>query len=325
MERTTQLRLFIRLCGLILTLGAASLTAWYCIPHTYASASTHAEKKQRCASANASYSSLVHQFDYNAKASLQVKEISVTQQDEVSIHDITYVSEDHIVSAYLVVPTGQGPFAGALFMHWLDDSPTGNRDEFLQDAITLAHKGTISLLPQGFYPWITPPTNSAKDCEATIQQTIALRRGLDLLVSTTTIDPQRIAFVGHDYGAMYGSILAGIDKRIKAAVLMAPTARFSNWNVPFFLDTLTARQRLDYTVDTASIDPITLMEYVSPTPVLFQYGRLDKYVSLADLNNLVEVAKDPTTIKLYATDHALADDLSHQDRLNWLETELKLP
>ena len=306
----------------VLLIGAIWLLSGLIMPMKQVSASsTH---KKGCVSANASYEDMVHQFDYDNKASLQQKELGVTTQNGVSVHDITYVSQNRVVSAYLVVPTGTGPFAGILFMHWLDSSPTANRTEFLHEAITLAQKGTVSLLPQGFYPWVESPKNVQHDCSFTIQQTIAARRGIDLLLSYKQVDSKRIAFVGHDYGAMYGSILAGVDKRIKAFALMTPTARFSNWNVPFFLDTLMPKQRLDYLVDTSSLDPMTFIGHATPAPVLFQFARNDKYVSLADLNNLVEVASNPNTIHLYDADHSLTDGTSQQDRISWLSTQLGL-
>ena len=316
------LRNIAHLTSIVLLAGAIFLIAGSIVPMQRASASS--TQKQGCVSANANYQELVHQFDYTTQKSLQKKEISVTVKNGVSIHDITYISQNKVVSAYLVVPAGNGPFAGILFMHWLDSSLTANRTEFLNEAITLAHKGVVSLLPQGFYPWIEAPQNVKHDCTFTIQQVIAMRRGIDLLLTYKQVDHHRIAFVGHDYGAMYGAVLAGVEKRVKTFILMAPTARFSNWNVPFFLDTLTPKQRLDYTIDTASLDPITFIGYTAPAPVLFQFARQDKYVSLADLNNLVEVAGTPNTIKLYNADHSLTDDLSQRDRIAWISTQLGL-
>ena len=79
-------------------------------------------------------------FDYDVTAALGVKEVSVQQRDSVSIHDITYISRDGgEVPAYLVVPKGSGKFAAVLWGHWLmPNSPTSNREEFLDEAIACA-------------------------------------------------------------------------------------------------------------------------------------------------------------------------------------------
>lgn len=314
------LSLLQRLCAIggIGILGSAWFVAVWVNP------AAHASHAHGCVSADANYKEMVEQFDYNRHAPLQVKDLGVTQQDGVSIHDITYVSEGKVISAYLVTPPGQGPFAGVVFMHWLDSSPTANRTEFLQEAVTLAKKGTVSLLPQGFYPWVESPLNVQHDCSYTIQQTIAIRRGLDLLLSQPSVDHKRVAFVGHDYGAMYGAILAGVEKRFKAFALMAPTERFSIWNVPFFLDTLTPRQRLDYLVDTASLDPITYIGHAAPAPVLLQFARNDRFVALGNAFNLEEVVSSPNESKQYDADHSLTDGNSQQDRIAWISTQLGL-
>jgi dienelactone hydrolase len=303
-------------CGVLLALVEFEL------PQLLPEARAHAGQRG-CVSANASFSALVHQFDYDTHESLHIQEVGVTQQEGASIHDITYVSQGQTVSAYLVTPAGQGPFAAALFVHWLDNAPTANRTEFLQEAVKLAQKGVVSLLPQGLYPWIEAPQGIGHDCAATILQTIVFRRGLDLLLANKTVDRQRVAFVGHDYGAMYGAILSGVEKRFTAFDLMAPTARFSNWNVPFFLDTLTPQQRLDYTVATAAIDPMNYVGHAE-RPIFFQYARQDVFVSLADVNNLLEVTGETATFKVYQADHSLTDGLSQQDRLTWLSGQLGL-
>ena len=51
------------------------------------------------------------------------------------------------------------------------------------------------------------------------QQVIDLRCGVDLLLSRSDVDPQRIAYVGHSWDAGTGAIDA-IDKRIAAFVFM---------------------------------------------------------------------------------------------------------
>ena len=62
------------------------------------------------------------------------------------------------------------------------------------------------------------------DREAYIQAVVDLRRGMDLLLARSDVDPKRLAYVGHSYGAQWGSILSGVDKRMKATVLMVGVA-----------------------------------------------------------------------------------------------------
>ena len=38
-----------------------------------------------------------------------------------------------------------------------------------------------------------------------------------------------MAYVGHDFGAMYGTLAAAVDPRVTHFVFMAGTASFSDW------------------------------------------------------------------------------------------------
>jgi hypothetical protein len=74
---------------------------------------------------------------------------------------------------------------------------------------------------------------AAEDRRLAIEQIVQLRRGLDLLQKKGGEIPP--AFVGPDYGTMYGAALVA-DKRPQAYVLMAPDATFSkNWFLTYFV------------------------------------------------------------------------------------------
>ena len=78
---------------------------------------------------------LRRKFDYDSKAPIDVKEVGVINRNGVRIHDITYASpKNGRVTAYLVVPTRRGRFAGIVFGHW----GYGTRTEFLPEAILYA-------------------------------------------------------------------------------------------------------------------------------------------------------------------------------------------
>jgi cephalosporin-C deacetylase-like acetyl esterase len=161
-----------------------------------------------------------HWFDYDSKQPLDIHDKVIGQFDGGTLHDITYASpKGGPVDAYLVVPTGKGPFAAILFGHW----GNGTRAEFIPEAKIYARAGAISLIPD--YPWDRPapwhktPDHFDKpdvDREIYIQAVVDLRRGIDLLLARPDVDAKRLAYVGHSYGAQWGSILSAVDKRMKA-------------------------------------------------------------------------------------------------------------
>ena len=94
---------------------------------------------------------LLHHFDYDQKAPLDVQELGVEHRGSVTIHNISYASpKGGRVPAFLVVPSGSGPFAGVIWGHWYQEgSPLLNRKEFLEEAVVLASSGVVSLLTDG--------------------------------------------------------------------------------------------------------------------------------------------------------------------------------
>jgi dienelactone hydrolase len=122
------------------------------------------------------------------------------------------------VSAYVVRPTGglaPNSSPGILFLHWLG-SIHNDRTEYLGEAVTLAERGVVSVLPQGYFPWVPDPDGTQLDVQRVRDQVGAISAALNRLVSIRSVDLDRIAIVGHDYGAMYGSLLADSDHRVSA-------------------------------------------------------------------------------------------------------------
>jgi len=102
-----------------------------------------------------------------------------------------------------------GARPGVLFVHWLGDDATTNHTEFEADAIALASAARSAFCSTRCGRRCERRRNAclkrpddADDYANSIRQVVDLRRGIDLLLSYD-VDPQRIAYVGHDFGAMY--------------------------------------------------------------------------------------------------------------------------
>ena len=165
-------------------------------------------------------------FEYDHCAPLGIEET------EVRLHDIAYDSpKGGKVPAYLAEPTGTGPFAGVILLH----PGEGNRATFLAEAIAFARAGAVALSIDGPFtrppPWRRAPhpreTGAYRD--AFVQTVVDIRRGVDLLIFRTDVDANRIGYVGHSFGATLGGVLAGVETRIKAYVLMAGLGEYSDW------------------------------------------------------------------------------------------------
>ena len=116
-----------------------------------------------------------------------------------------------IVTAYLVVPPGKGPFPAVIYGHWcMPGSEKENRKEFLDEAVVLAHSGVISLLPDNVivHPGFVEDKSPLNEQQVAVdvQQDINLRRGADLLLARDDVDPKRLAYVGHSCDALCGRV-----------------------------------------------------------------------------------------------------------------------
>ena len=51
-----------------------------------------------------------------------------------------------------------------------------------------------------------------------VQAVVSVRRGEDRVLQRSDVDPERLAYVGHSYGALIGVDAAATDHRFRAAV-----------------------------------------------------------------------------------------------------------
>ncbi|HVF86332.1 MAG TPA: hypothetical protein VM866_02025 [Pyrinomonadaceae bacterium] len=265
-------------------------------------------------------------FAYDRSAPFDLREESSREQDGITVKDVSYaayVPQRGRVKAYIIKPSGKGSFAGVVFFHWYG-SPNGNRDQFVDEAVALAKQGVVSLLIQGYFPWSQPPTDGATDRRRVIDQTIEVRRALDLLLSQPGVDRKRLAYVGHDYGAMYGAIVAAVDKRIRAYVLVAGIGSFSDWSLKYWLEKTTDDGKKAYRQTMRAVDPITHIPRAKPAKLFFQFANSDKYITRAEATALYNAAGNPKEIKWYDAEHYLNVEAARKDRVEWLRGQLRL-
>jgi predicted esterase len=265
-------------------------------------------------------------FNYDRNAALDLKEESVKEIDGIPVRDISFAAntpQTGRVKAYLVSPAGKGPFAGVIFFHWYGRT-NGDRNQFVDEAVALAKKGTASLLIQGTFPWSQAPTGAAADRQRVINQTIEVRRSLDLLLAQPDVDRSRVAFVGHDYGAMYGAILANVDKRINKYILIAGTGSFSDWSLRYWLAKLPDSEKNAYRKSLNEVDPLTHIARVKSAQFLFQFARSDEHITKEVAENFYNSARAKKEIIWYDGKHELNVEAARQKRIVWLTTQLRL-
>jgi hypothetical protein len=269
------------------------------------------------------FEELVSPFDYDRALPLNVEESGVELKGGISIHDVSYASPGHgRVKAYWVVPPGKGPFAGLIFVH----PGPGNRMNFLDEAVMLAQQGAASLLVEA--PWAQGEAwgktmgEPEHDRQEHIQTAIDLRRAIDFISIRPEVDTNRLGYVGHSFGALFGGILAGVEKHIKAFILMAGVGSFSDVtavNIP----TLKGPALEEYSQVLARIDPIHFIGYAAPAVLFFQLAQHDMFPR-EKLLAYTEAGSEPKQVKWYDADHYSVNETGRGDRMEWLQTQLDL-
>lgn len=238
-------------------------------------------------------------FDYDFKAPLEFQEASVTAKENIKIHDISFAGTGNTrITAFLVVPHGQGPFAGTVFLH----GGAGNRFQFLDEATILAQLGVLSLL-------IEMPYEGSRDY--VIQCIINLRRSVDLLLSMEGVNADKLCYVGHSWGATLGGILAGVEKRFNAFILMAGFPAISK------------HERYYYGSDMDQLDSIHYIGHAAPSSLLFQFAENDVFMTKDEAIQFYENCSAPKLIKWYKTDHNFNEE-ARKFRLEWIKKTLDI-
>jgi poly(3-hydroxybutyrate) depolymerase len=159
-------------------------------------------------------------FDYDAGAPLNVRVSFSHLEGGVRISELTYASpKGSRVPALLFVPSGRGPFAGLIVQHGLPSK----KEDAAFDAEELAGLGAVVIAIDAPFARRSgaPIAFARRDRKEQIQLIVDLRRAVDLLRARADVDDDRIAYLGFSYGAAMGGLLAGIEHRIRAFVLMS--------------------------------------------------------------------------------------------------------
>lgn len=263
-------------------------------------------------------------FDYDREASLAIEDAGRLNQDyPIEIRDVSYASPKEgkgRVTAYLVRPPGDGPFAGMILQHGAE----ANKQQLVIQAAWLAGRGVVALvvdspnarsdveLPRG-----TPGLRVERDL--VVQNVVELRRAVDVLQAQKNVDGKRIGFLGYSAGARAGAVLAGVENRIAAYDLIsggsAPVAEYVRLAPP--------EARQDVRTLLGEIDPLRHVRAAAPAKLFFQNGLQDRVVPRAALVSLYRAASRPKEIRWYEGGHEPTFEV-YRDAIAWLTQRLGL-
>jgi dienelactone hydrolase len=218
------------------------------------------------------------------------------------------------VPALLFTPAGASarhPVPCLVILHGLG----GSKEVMAGMALDAAKAGYASLVIDEYGqgergPLKTVPGRQAQELATTVSQTtVDVRRGLDYLATQPQIDSKRIGLAGVSLGAIIGTVVSGVDTRIKAVVLISGGG---DWGL--ILKTLSSRSAVVGGRDTSAFkdvnwaelsvllapdDPLTFAPHIAPRPLLMLGGRKDTTIVPQAQQELFDAARLPKQIIWY--------------------------
>jgi dienelactone hydrolase len=266
-------------------------------------------------------------FAYDANAPLNLKKTALAASTAAALSNIAYDSPaGGSVPGILAEPVGRtGLRPGLVILH-----PAGGsaRTEAPYAQQLAAHGAVVIAIDA---PYVRRDGSGifvlmSLDRQEQIQLMKDLQRAVDVLLATGTVDPKRIAFEGYSYGGSLGSGFVGLERRLKAAVLIAANGGLvTRVTTPAALAQFTSEScatRASWVHAMTPIEPIRFLPHASATALLFQAGRLDNLVPPADAQALYDAATSPTKeLRWYDAGHLLPQQAS-LDKHEWLHRQI---
>jgi len=204
------------------------------------------------------------------------------------------------------------------------------RAMFVQEAETLATMGIASLLVELPFkqPYVHRANNNAGDADVIRNAVIDARRALDWAAMRPEFNIDRVAVVGHRFGAWAGALLTAVDKRVDAALLMSPPGKPSGWlqvteqpKAKKFRDTFNKEAWGAYLNSIEPLDPEKWIMYAAPAKLHFQFASNDEWVQTLEQVDLYRAASQPKSRQMFEADELLNDE-AKKDRHAWLRRVL---
>lgn len=263
-------------------------------------------------------------YDYDQTAPLNTKTRSTSTYGD-TFYEVEFTSTHHErVSGILSYPDLVGPpLPVVILVHGLGDKKEVDYiaagEKFYREAgyavlrIDLYNHGARKKTDFDFS--FDGPTRY-RSREIITQSVFDLRRAIDFIESREELDHHRIGYYGISLGGIIGTILSGVDDRIKVPVIALAGGRL---NLMYGMKALSQENKNYLSI----MDPIHYVEQIAPRPLLMLNAENDEIVPPATSKFLYNKAEQPKKIIWYPTKHrSLPVDKAYTEGIAWFKKYL---
>jgi dienelactone hydrolase len=256
-------------------------------------------------------------FAYDASQPLAATGRVVDDIEGVQVRDVSYAAAGTRTLGYLITPKTSERRPAVIFLH----GSGGDRKELLPFAARWTAEGGVALTIDEARARDTTRVQEELRAQrdAAAATVVRVRRAVDYLRSLDAVDPERIGFVGYSAGARTGAIVAGVEHRIGAFVLMSAGAT----PLAAYVRAAPAAIRADVRRELGTVDPLRWIRRARPGTIFFQDGSRDQVVPRQALDDLRAAAPKPQRHRRYAAGHELNAKAYAEQRV-WLKQRLAL-
>lgn len=263
-------------------------------------------------------------FSYKVNAPLNLQKTVEGTTNGVETSRISYNSPDGgLVTGMLWDPvTRSGPRPAMIVMHGLP----GTARDFTGLGENYARNGAVVIAIDAPFSRRTGPqlTFTALDRVEQVQIIKDLQRAVDVLRAHPNVDDDRIAFMGFSWGGATGALFIGIERRLKAAVLVVGHGgQVSHATGPDGFKHIAPLPCANRVAWIRAMSPVEPVRYVgnANASLLLQNGNADVLIPNADAAELHTAAPQGKDARWYDGGHSLTPQAG-ADRYDWLHAKI---
>jgi len=263
-------------------------------------------------------------FGYDAKLPLNARDSVRERIEGIEVRTLTFDSpKGGRVTGLLYLPVTPGRHPGMLVGHGAPGNCSGYAT--VTTSLAMARQGAVTICLDAPFArrQETPLTFTPQDSVDQVQFIVDLRRGVDYLAGRSDVDAARIGYIGNSFGGATGTLLVGVEPRIKAAVLrVADGGWVSHFSDPCtadlvgtaavtgcitFLGPLAEESAADRDRWLRAVLPIEGIRFIggSKAKLLLQNGEQDPLVPPPQARRLKGATPEGTVQEWYPSGHRL--------------------